>query len=160
MKKLFSIAALLATVFVQQSFAQDSTTQSQFFSLLQSYYGIKDALVAGSAKTASAKAEEFLKSANGISHRNLSEGNRDAFLKDAGAISETNDLKKQREYFSNLSSNMVALAKSVKLSTEPIYLVYCPMKRANWLSKDKTIQNPYYGSAMLTCGSITETIGQ
>ncbi|RYF82932.1 MAG: DUF3347 domain-containing protein, partial [Chitinophagaceae bacterium] len=35
---------------------------------------------------------------------------------------------------------------------------YCPMKKALWLSNEKAIKNPYYGSAMLTCGKVTETI--
>jgi hypothetical protein len=32
------------------------------------------------------------------------------------------------------------------------------MKKAYWLSGDKVIKNPYFGSAMLTCGTITETL--
>ena len=27
-----------------------------------------------------------------------------------------------------------------------------------WLSEEQAIKNPYYGSSMLTCGKITETI--
>jgi hypothetical protein len=29
---------------------------------------------------------------------------------------------------------------------------------ANWLSKESAVENPYYGSMMLTCGSVKETI--
>jgi hypothetical protein len=90
----------------------------------------------------------------------ISEGNINALLKDATPISETKDIKVQREHFTNLSNNMASLAKSVKLTTEPIYQAYCPMKKANWLSNDKAIKNPYYGSAMLTCGKVVETINQ
>ena len=32
-------------------------------------------------------------------------------------------------------------------------LAYCPMVNKPWLQKDKEIRNPYYGAAMLTCGS-------
>jgi hypothetical protein len=32
------------------------------------------------------------------------------------------------------------------------------MKKATWLSSSKTIKNPYFGSAMPTCGKVTETI--
>ncbi|RYF87461.1 MAG: DUF3347 domain-containing protein, partial [Chitinophagaceae bacterium] len=46
---------------------------------------------------------------------------------------------------------------SLKLSSQPIYLQYCPMKKASWLSSEKQIRNPYYGSSMLTCGEVTET---
>jgi len=32
------------------------------------------------------------------------------------------------------------------------------MKKAVWLSNEKAIKNPYYGSQMLTCGKVVETI--
>ncbi|MBA3648726.1 MAG: DUF3347 domain-containing protein [Chitinophagales bacterium] len=158
LKKILLITIILASVFVQQSIAQDTTSQSQFSQLLRSYYDIKDALVSGNAGSASSNAEQFVKTANGISYRNFVEGNRDALLKDAGKISDTKDLTHQREHFANLSANMFALAKSVKLTSEPVYQVYCPMKKAVWLSKESAIKNPYFGSAMLTCGSIKDTL--
>ena len=161
MKKIiFATAAFLATTFVQKSFAQDSTQQHQLSQLLSQYYNIKDALVAGNGNEASAKAEAFIKTANSIDYKLISEGNINALLKDATPISETKEIKKQREHFANLSNNMAALAKSVKLGAQPIYQAYCPMKKANWLSSDKEIKNPYYGSAMLTCGKVVETINQ
>lgn len=160
MKKIFFLVALIATAFVQSSFAQDNTikTPTQLSQLLTSYYGIKDALVAGSAGKAAASAEALIKAANGIDYKIISEGNIHALLKDAGAISETSDLKKQRAQFARLSTNMITLAKSVKLGTQPAYETYCPMKKASWLSDSKTIKNPYYGSAMLSCGNVVETI--
>jgi hypothetical protein len=160
MKKSILVIALLATIFVQRTFAQDSTQQHQLSQLLTQYYNIKDALVAGNGYLASIKAEEFIKTANSIDYKVISEGNINALLKDATPVSETKDIKVQREHFSNLSNNMASLAKSVKLTTEPIYQAYCPMKKANWLSNDKAIKNPYYGSAMLTCGKVVETINQ
>ena len=150
------IVAIFATGFVQNSFAQDSTgTQSQ---LLHSYYDIKNALVAGNANTASASAEQFLKTANGVDYKVISEGNINTLLKDATAISESKDLKEQRMHFANLSTNMFIAAKAVKLTTEPIYYTYCPMKKAYWLSSESVIKNPYFGSAMLTCGKVTEIL--
>jgi hypothetical protein len=32
------------------------------------------------------------------------------------------------------------------------------MKKAYWISEEKGIENPYYGTGMLTCGKVTETI--
>jgi hypothetical protein len=160
MKKILFLVAFFATAFFQNSFAQDSTQQNQLSQLLTHYYDVKNALVAGNAATASTKAGDFVKTLNGIDHKIISEGNAHALLKDAGQISESKDLKKQREYFATFSDNMVALAKTVKLSTETIYLANCPMKKANWLSAEKAIKNPYYGSSMLTCGKVIETINQ
>ncbi len=158
MKNIFFIVVFLATVFVQKGFSQDTLKQYQLSKLLTQYYNIKDALVADNGNKAASEAEEYVKTINGIEFQTISEGNANALLKDAGAISETKDIKKQREYFSNFSSNMVTLSKSVKLSTDPIYKAYCPMKKAYWLTSDKAIKNPYFGSAMLTCGKITETL--
>ena len=158
MKKMLFVIGFLATVFAQPSFAQDTIQQSQLSKLLSQYYSIKDALVAGNANTASSKAEEFVKTLNGIDYKVISEGNVNVLLKDVGAISETKDIKRQREHFVNFSANMVALAKAIKLSEQPIYEAYCPMKKASWLTSEKAIKNPFYGSSMLTCGTITGTL--
>jgi hypothetical protein len=156
MKKIVLLAAFFTAAFIQKSAAQDST--SSLSALLQSYYHIKDALVAGNAGMAASQSGEFVKIANTIDYKLISEGNINALLKDAGAISETKDLQKQRVYFANFSTNMVALAKTVKLTSEPAYEMYCPMKKANWLSNEKQVKNPYYGSAMINCVKVVDTI--
>ena len=160
MGKLFFIVAIFATAFLSKSVAQDASTTTQLSQLLASYYNIKDALVGGNSNSASTSAALFVKAANGIDYKVIPEGNINALLKDAGKISRTKDIKQQRETFSSFSANMVALSKVVKLSAQPIYEAYCPMKKAYWLSNDKAIKNPYYGSAMLTCGKVVETINQ
>ena len=160
MKQIFFVVAFLTTTFIQKSFAQDSTQQYQLSQLLSQYYNVKDALVAGNGNEASAKASEFIKIANSIDYKLISEGNINALLKDATPISETKDVKVQRLHFANLSNNMVTLAKAMKLTNQTIYQAYCSMKKANWLSNEQAIKNPYYGSAMLTCGNIVETINK
>ncbi len=159
MKKIFFAAvALLAAVFAHKGIAQDSTAQRQLSQLLTQYYQLKDALVEGNGNNASTTAQEFIKTANSIDYKLISEGNINALLKDASPISETKDINKQRGHFANLSDNMATLAKAVRLTADPIYKQYCPMKKTNWLSNEKAIKNPYYGNAMLTCGNIVETI--
>src|SRR5205085_11849360 len=108
----------------------------------------------GNGTLASLKADEFIKAANSIDYKVISEGNINALLKDASPISETKDIKVQRGHFTNLSNNMATLAKAIKLTEQPIYHAYCPMKQADWLSSDQAIKNPYYGNAMLTCGKV------
>lgn len=157
MKKILLIVAIFATAFVQQSFAQN-TFAPKPSELLTSYYNIKDALVSGDANSAATNAQQFVKTINSISSEIIHESSKEALLKDASKISATKDLKKQRDYFLTFSANMFALAKTTKLNSEPVYYQYCPMKKATWLSSDKAIKNPYYGSAMLTCGKTTETV--
>ncbi len=157
MKKIIVMVTIFATALVQQTFAQDISAPKSS-ELLTSYYNIKDALVSGNANSAAINAEQFVKTINGISPEIIPGSTREPLLKDAGKISATKDLKKQRDYFSAFSANMYALAKSVKLNNEPVYYQYCPMKKATWLSSNMVIKNPYFGSAMLTCGKTTETI--
>jgi len=157
MKKIFLSVAFATTLLVQHAFAQESPkTTAQTF--LTSYYAIKDALVSGNPGATAANAAEFVKALNATDEQIVKKDTRTALLNDAGAISQTKDIKLQREKFISLSDNMVALAKSSKLSADPVYQQYCPMKKASWLSSNKAIKNPYYGNAMLTCGSIKETL--
>ena len=168
MKKLIVTAIIFCStsVFVYAQHEHQNTTtvttdtgsNASLSQLLTSYYAIKDALVAGNANLAATKAEDFLRVANGIDYKVISEGNINALVKDATGISETKDIKRQREQFANLSNNMIALAKAMKLGEQPAYETYCPMKKAYWLSNSRTIKNPYFGSSMLTCGKVTEKI--
>lgn len=155
MKKVFLLASLFVAGFINSGYSQDTPQASQ---LLAHYYSLKDALFAGNATTAKLQGEAFVKTANGIDYNIISEGNINALLKDATAISESADIKDQREHFASLSNNMAELAKVVKFTSQPIYKAYCPMKKANWLSNGKEIKNPYFGNAMAGCGEVTETI--
>lgn len=141
-----------------KSAVTDESARQQLSQLLSSYYNIKNALVSGDATSAASNAAQFLRTVNTIDFKVISEGNIHILSKDAGKVSGTKDLKKQREYFADLSSNMAAVAKAIKLGNQPIYLQYCPMKKASWLSSEKQIRNPYYGSSMLTCGKVTEKL--
>ena len=156
--KLFLIAAVFVLAVTQNSFALDIAKQIQTPQLLSLYYNIKNALVTDDANAASLIAQEFIKALNSTDSKAISESNIAALLKDANSIVETKDIKHQREHFASLSTDMAVLAKSVKLTDQPVYQAYCPMKKSYWLSSEKAIKNPYFGSAMLTCGKITETL--
>lgn len=157
MKKILSLVALFVASGFSSSYGQEraQTSPSQ---LLTFYYDIKDALVAGNPTITAVKAEEFANAISAVDTKFINEASRDALLKDVTAILITKDLKEQRMHFAPFSDKMVALAKAVKLSTEPIYQQYCPMKKASWLSNQPAIKNPYYGNAMLTCGKVEATI--
>lgn len=159
MKRIvFAASLFLATVSFHNSMGQDSIQQRQLSQLLAHYYHIKDALVGGNAGQAAVMAGEFIKTANSIDYKIISEGNINALLKDASIISEVKEIPAQRARFANLSNNMATLAKAMRLTEAPVYLQYCPMKKASWLSSAMAIENPYYGSSMLTCGEVVETI--
>ena len=157
MKSVLLSVALFATIFVQKTNAQDSA-KLQPSQLLTTYYSLKDALVGSNANAAATAAQDFVMAVNAVDKETVKDETRSALLKDANDIAQSKDLNTQRQKFANLSSTMYSLAKTVKLSADPVYLQYCPMKKASWLSSNKAIKNPYYGSAMLTCGSVKETL--
>lgn len=159
MKKLSLMFALIAIILTltQNSFAQD-TTRTQPGQLLNAYYKLKGALIGSNATLAAINAEEMVNVINGADKQTINDDGRGSLLKAANTISQLEDIKLQREKFATLSNNMFQLAKTVRLSVDPVYEQYCPMKKALWLSNEKAIKNPYYGSGMLTCGFIKSSL--
>jgi hypothetical protein len=125
--------------------------------LLASYYNIKNALVEGNVSNGAAAAYDLQISAKAVKE-SLPAGTFDKIMKDAGKLAETKDIEKQRSVFSDLTASVYAVAGQQKLSNAPIYRQYCPMKKVYWLSDSPDIRNPYYGSRMLSCGKVVETI--
>jgi hypothetical protein len=136
----------------------DNHTKKVFAEMFFSYINLKNALIAGDAGSAAANANAFLRTVNTIDFKLISEANLHILANDAGKIAGTKELKKQRAYFASLSSNVVSVAKAFKLTDTPVYVQYCPMQKASWLSTEKNIRNPYFGNNMLTCGEVTETL--
>lgn len=132
------------------------------------YFSLKDALTKDDGNTAAAKAKELYKAIGAVKMEKLKTDEHTVWMKvledlkfHTTHVSETKEVAHQREHFASLSKNMHEVMKAIK----PDYTVYydfCPMynnnKGANWLSKESGIKNPFYGSQMLTCGSVKETI--
>lgn len=142
--------------------------RSQLKPILDDYFSVKDALLKGDAVIASAKAGELAASIKSIDMNKLSPAEHTVWMKvmqsmaaNTEDIAKSRDIAKQRNAFAALSESVYVLAKSSKQDA-PVYYQHCPMfsggKGANWLSREKTVKNPYYGSQMLTCGSTVETI--
>ncbi|MCC9016993.1 DUF3347 domain-containing protein [Flavobacterium lipolyticum] len=160
----FSANIILATSIKRETTAIEVADSSQLQTVYDAYFTVKDALIKSDAKLTSAKAKDLLDAITAIKMNQLKGDEHNTWMKvmkkitaDAKSISATTDLKKQRETFKSLSKNTYELIK-VSKSDQAVYKQHCPMVDADWLSKEKTIKNPYYGSSMLTCGSVVETI--
>lgn len=141
---------------------------NELTAVFDTYFSLKDALVKTDGAAASKQSTELLTAINAVKMDKLEMDvhmvwmNVLADLKeDAKHIADTKDVSRQRDHFMSLSKNMYALIKVSKTET-PTYYQFCPMandgKGANWLSKENTVKNPYYGSKMLSCGKVVETI--
>ena len=151
----------------------DKTTETkqetnQLKAVFDNYFALKDALVKSDGTLASANAKALLTAINAVKMDKLTTEEHTVWMKvmkdlafDTDHIEETKDIGHQRDHFNTLSDNMYQLFKVSKQET-PTYYQHCPMandgKGANWLSKENTVKNPYYGSAMLSCGKTIETI--
>ncbi len=75
---------------------------------------------------------------------------------------EAEDIKALRKWFKPLSEEVILLFKAFGSPKESLFVDYCPMadsdSGATWLSNEKTIRNPYFGSSMLRCGEVKEAI--
>ena len=77
-------------------------------------------------------------------------------------VQHFSDIEQLRKAFQTVSATMIVMANTFKPLDETIYVLHCPMadnnKGADWLSREKEIRNPYFGSSMLTCGEVTREI--
>lgn len=136
--------------------------------VFENYFLLKDELVKTDGVTAAAKAKLLVTSLSEVKMGELSKEVHKVWMKvmknvmaDAKGIAATQDVKAQRLLFVSLSKKMYDLVKVAKFQT-PVYYQFCPMandgKGANWLSKENAVKNPYYGTKMLKCGEVVETI--
>lgn len=133
------------------------SAQAQSVTVLSSYLDVKDALVKSDPKTASEAAGALVTLLNGKSD-DLSK----KMAADAKGISESSEVKMQRKHFDLLSQNVYEYVKKSGEKDGTIYRQYCPMASNNtgayWLAAEKEINNPYFGSMMLHCGSVKEEL--
>jgi hypothetical protein len=139
-----------------------------FDAVLAAYFKLKDALVASDAAEAEKRAVVLDEAFHSLDATKLNEDLQatlapvfNEVMASLHPLGDTDDLVKQRALFAKLTPGILQLAKAVP-SAQPVYLDHCPMYNggADWLSSEKGIKNPFYGSAMLTCGSVKETISK
>ncbi|MCC6357403.1 MAG: efflux RND transporter periplasmic adaptor subunit [Phycisphaerales bacterium] len=65
------------------------------------------------------------------------------------------ELKEQRELFKKVSALSIAMLKESPPHDVTLSMFNCPMAKADWLGVGEDVRNPYYGSEMLECGSVT-----
>jgi hypothetical protein len=108
------------------------------------------------AQLAADKVEGLEASATALSTAAASLGKPgEAIVAAARVLGQAADLEAAREAFGPLSDAVIAAAKAEEWKgLDDVKVAYCPMVNRSWLQKGDSIRNPFYGSAMLTCGEI------
>jgi hypothetical protein len=143
--------------------------QAQFKEAWKAYLAIKDAFVLSNTEQTSEKANTFVNVLHQADTTLLEVATRKVWTEresklatKALAIKAGKTIDEQRVAFESLSEEMYQLVQEVGASGTTVYKQYCPMafdnKGAFWLSADKEIKNPYFGDAMLECGSVQEEL--
>ena len=130
-----------------------SGTAQNTSKILKEYIAIKDALVNSDSKMATKAITTFYQTIK--SEKDFPQ--KASLVKATEKLSKANSLEKQRSVFNDVSVTLWKLVKSCSKIDTAVYYQYCPMKKTYWLSYEKEIENPYYGSSMLTCGKVVET---
>ncbi|MCR9264052.1 MAG: efflux RND transporter periplasmic adaptor subunit [Flavobacteriaceae bacterium] len=139
--------------------------KTAFDLLLDPYLKLKDALVASNMEQVQQFASEGMENAKQIAAIEMDEKTKIHFSKignQFAAIGSESDLDGQRNHFVQLSESMILIGSRITGMGKKLYVQQCPMANqnngANWLSLDEEIKNPYYGEAMLKCGSTVGVI--
>jgi Protein of unknown function (DUF3347) len=152
---------------------QSDGFNAAFVQMLEAYYRLKDGFVAGNAVAVDEANAELKKIADSLDINDI-KGDSAGTIREtaryfsgtlatsAGTLGTKTDMEARRKEFNGITDALWNLTRTVKFSGEKIYYQYCPMafnnQGAYWLSKDKTIRNPYFGSKMLSCGETQDSV--
>ncbi len=143
--------------------------KSEIQEVFNSYLALKNALVEDDfeaakkhLKTVENKIEAVDVSAIQASAADAVENYKTRLQAKLSVMTASEDISALRTGFIDFSAEIIRMAKSLKPFSGQIYIQHCPManndRGADWLSLSEEIRNPYYGSAMLSCGEVTGVI--
>ena len=135
--------------------------------ILDEYISLKDALVEDNSEGAAESGAKLVSALNDFDVSSFPSGQQEELrdiIEDAKEHAEhiaESAMDHQREHFDTLSKDVIDLI-TITGTERTLYQDSCPMyndnKGAQWLSATKEIKNPYYGSKMMTCGSVQKQI--
>ena len=133
--------------------------------LVISYLQIKDALVADNSEGATEAGKMALQAFENFDASILNAEQQEKMKGLTGSAIEhvktisASGIKEQREAFKQLSEDMTKII-AIAGTNAKLYEQFCPMydRGSIWLSAEKDIKNPFYGSKMLNCGSVRKEI--
>jgi hypothetical protein len=163
MKTLKTLSVLLLLAFsISIAKAQDNINNINTVAL--TYLGVKNALLANNGKEVKNGAKNLLTALTAPEYLKADQQKFwnsyvEKLKADAKFMSQTTNIEQQRDHFAELSKNLYEVLKALKLNKRTVYMQYCPMKKAYWLSETAAIKNPYYSDkSMATCGKTAATL--
>jgi Cu(I)/Ag(I) efflux system membrane fusion protein len=134
------------------------------------YFQAQVALANDNQKDAQQALGKVKKAANAVDMKKMKGPAHESWMsilnklnKDLEHIMHLENINGVREAFRTVSNALIELEKNFgHKGSKKHFVAFCPMafdnKGGSWLQTEKTINNPYYGAAMLRCGEIKEEI--
>ncbi|MBT0608106.1 DUF3347 domain-containing protein [Aequorivita echinoideorum] len=146
--------------------SMDSEAQaSDAKQVMADYMELKNALVATNKDDAAKAGKKLESTLNGFDVSGYT-AEQQTELKDIIADAKEHaehigksEMDHQREHFKTLSKDMMDMV-AITGTENTLYQQFCPMYDGGsaWLSMEKEIKNPYYGSKMMACGKVQKEI--
>jgi Cu(I)/Ag(I) efflux system membrane fusion protein len=147
---------------------EDVELQKAIVKALEPYIKLKDALVASDDAQAATHAQNVFKTWQTVSKEPADDEEKGQWqalkariINAASSTVKSSGLENRRASFEQLSDALIALLDRYGVSGTSFYKQYCPMafndKGSYWISTERAIRNPYFGSAMLSCGEVRGT---
>lgn len=149
-----------------------ATLRKQIDAVFESYFAVSAGLAADDLNAATASLSDLAGAIGAVDVKLLGpvgskvwSGARAAIVKALSQASSGDGLAGIRVAFEPLSNTMAALARRMPpLAPQVYYRLRCPMafdgRGAEWLQRDQSVRNPYFGASMYRCGSVEEVIGR
>ncbi len=137
--------------------------------LFNAYIPFKDRLVESDAGGSFKESQNLVKQIESVD-MGLFSGDTHEYWMDKSQLVKTSlkEIKQNasiddiRKSFVPISENLIKIFKAFGTGNNKAFVQFCPMANqdigAFWLSTDKQIKNPFYGSMMLSCGETRDTI--
>lgn len=167
-----TVATVTSTDTSSQEAEKSDVKQTQKFTIapiIKDYLALKNALVADNDKTAANAGKQLFTTLKNVDMNAIPANKHKEYMEIAEDAKENAEhigdnagkVDHQREHFASLSKDFSDLI-TLFGTTQKLYQDFCPMyndgKGAIWISEAKAIKNPYYGSQMLTCGSVKKDL--
>ncbi|MCF3107565.1 DUF3347 domain-containing protein [Niabella sp. CC-SYL272] len=148
--------------------AKTTTQETKRFSvapIVTAYLALKNALVEDNGSAAADAGKKLLATFKGVDMKGIPADQHKGYMDIADDAMENSEhigdnagkIEHQREHLASLSKDMNDLI-ALFGAPQKLYQDKCPMfnegKGAIWISETREIKNPYYGSKMISCGSV------
>ncbi|MDE0839977.1 MAG: efflux RND transporter periplasmic adaptor subunit [Kiritimatiellae bacterium] len=142
---------------------------AQLAPVFNDYLVLQAALAGDDSENAAAAAKQAIASLSAVDLALVSGEGQEAWLDQSAALQTSltailaaKDIAASRAQFAPLSEQLTSVVQRFGAPDTALYQFECPMalngKGARWLQNDKATRNPYFGTSMLRCGSVIETL--